>query len=111
MGQDNDCKSFLFKFQCDCEGDSFCEQSKASVAPCQEEVERATNPDTVVSCNSAQSICAADPACGKALELYNIECRAMFKGRKCNKRCHNIISILRRQKGAQKLGKKKCKLK
>jgi len=89
--------------KCDCEDDSFCERSKASVAPCQEEVELATDPDTIVSCTSAQWICAADPDCSTALDWYNTLCRAMFKGRKCTKKCHNSISILRRQKAARKL--------
>ena len=86
------------------ENSSFCERSKASVAPCQEEVELATRPDTIVSCSSAQWICAADPLCSTALDYYNRFCRAMFRGKKCTKRCHNSISILRRQKAAKKLG-------
>ena len=99
---------FIF-FQCNCEGDSFCERSKASVAPCQNEVERATKPDAIVSCTSAQWICAADPECSEALEWYKRLCRPMFKGRKCTKKCQNTIETLRslskRQNAAKKLGK------
>ena len=80
------------------------------MAPCQEEVELATDPDTIVSCTSAQWICAADPDCSTALDWYNTLCRAMFKGRKCTKKCHNSISILRRQKAARKLGTFKIRL-
>ena len=74
------------------------------MAPCREEVELATRPDTIVSCSSAQWICAADPLCSTALDYYNRFCRSMFRGKKCTKRCHNSISILRRQKAAKKLG-------
>ena len=98
-----------FLFQCNCEGDSFCERSKTSVAPCQEEVIRASQPDTVVSCTSAQWICAADPECSEALDWYKRLCRPMFKGRKCTKKCQNTIETLRslskRQNAAKKLGK------
>jgi len=93
--------------KCNCEGDSFCERSKASVAPCQNEVERATKPDAIVSCTSAQWICAADPECSEALEWYKRLCRPMFKGRKCTKKCQNTIETLRslskRQNAAKKL--------
>ena len=103
--------SMNLSFQCNCEGDSFCERSKASVAPCQDEVERATKPDAIVSCTSAQWICAADPECAEALEWYKRLCRPMFKGRKCTKKCQNTIETLRslskRQNAAKKLGKNK----
>jgi growth arrest-specific protein 1 len=91
--------------KCNCEGDSFCERSKASVAPCQEEVVHAAEPGAVVSCTSAQWICAADPECSEALDCYKRLCRPMFKGRKCTKKCQNTIETLRslskRQNAAQ----------
>ena len=74
-----------------------------------DEVERATKPDAIVSCTSAQWICAADPECSEALEWYKRLCRPMFKGRKCTKKCQNTIETLRslskRQNAAKKLGK------
>ena len=72
-------------------------------------MERATKPDAIVSCTSAQWICAADPECSEALEWYKRLCRPMFKGRKCTKKCQNTIETLRslskRQNAAKKLGK------
>ena len=94
---------FFSHFQCNCTGDSFCEQSKRNVQSCQKEVMYATREDTVVSCSAAQWICAADPLCSTALEYYNRFCQAMFRGKKCTARCMNSISILRRQPKASKL--------
>ena len=72
-------------------------------------MEQATKPDAIVSCTSAQWICAADPECSEALEWYKRLCRPMFKGRKCTKKCQNTIETLRslskRQNAAKKLGK------
>lgn len=93
---------FVF-FQCDCNGNEFCERSKRNVKPCQDEVVYATLPGTQVSCTAAQWICGADPACSTAFDYYNQFCRAMFRGRKCTKRCKNSINILKRQKAASKL--------
>ena len=80
-----------------------CERSKESVAPCQSEVSYATQPDTIVSCSTAQWICAADPLCSTALDYYNRFCGAMFSGKRCTKRCLNSINILKRQASATKL--------
>merc|ERR1712223_1135060 len=64
--------------------------------------------DTVVSCTEAQWICTADAECGKALEYYNLLCRGMFKGKRCNQRCKNSIQILSRQTKAIKLAECRC---
>jgi growth arrest-specific protein 1 len=80
-----------------------CERSKESVAPCQSEVSYATQPGTIVSCSTAQWICAADPLCSTALDYYNRFCGAMFSGKRCTKRCLNSINILKRQASASKL--------
>ena len=90
-------------FQCNCSGDENCEASKTNVQPCQNEVLYATNPDSVVSCSTAQWICSADPQCSTALEYYNRFCQAMFRGKKCSDRCQNSIDILQRQTAANKL--------
>ena len=95
---------FYFIFQCNCTGDTYCEQSKQNVQSCQKEVMYATREDTIVSCSAAQWICAADPLCSTALEYYNRFCQAMFRGKKCSDRCMNSIGILRRQPKASKLG-------
>lgn len=63
---------------------------------------------TVMSCRMAQSICSADALCSTALGYYNRYCKAMFLGKKCSSRCHNSISILRRQEKAEKLKTCKC---
>ena len=92
-----------FLFQCDCQGNDLCIRSKTNVQACQDKVTYAVKPNTQVSCSAARWICAADAPCGKALEYYDQFCRAMFRGRKCTKRCMNSINILRRQTGADKL--------
>ena len=92
-----------FFFQCNCSGDENCESSKTNVLPCQNEVLYATNPNSVVSCSTAQWICSADPQCSTALEYYNRFCQAMFRGKKCSDRCQNSIDILQRQTAANKL--------
>ena len=63
----------------------------------------ATASDTVASCSEARWICYSDSECSKALEYYLLFCKAMFKGRRCNERCKNSLSILRRQRQARKL--------
>lgn len=89
--------------QCDCQGNDLCMRSKTNVQACQDKVTYAIKPNTQVSCSAARWICAADAPCAKALEYYDDFCRAMFRGRKCTKRCMNSINILRRQTGADKL--------
>lgn len=93
---------FLY-FQCNCTGDAFCEQTKANVGPCQDQVLHAASPDTVVSCTAAQWICSANSECSTALEYYNRNCQAMFRGKRCSDRCMNSINILKRQPSANKL--------
>ena len=95
--------NFLFLFQCNCTGDSFCQQSKLNVSPCQDEVLHASLPDTEVSCTTAQWICSADAPCANALDYYNRHCQTMFRGKRCTDRCLNSINILKRQVKAKKL--------
>ncbi len=78
------------------------------MASCADEVLHATHEDTVVSCTAAQWICAADPLCSTALEYYNRFCGAMFRGRRCTKRCLNSIKILQRQRASSKLESCRC---
>ena len=94
--------------QCNCAGDEQCQRVKSNVQPCQDAVTYAIKPQTQVSCTQARWICAADAPCAKALEYYDQFCRAMFRGRKCTKRCMNSINILRRQRGADKLEQCYC---
>ena len=95
----------LCYFQCDCRGDLECLNARRRIETCRDDVIYANRLDTVVSCTEAQWICTADAECGKALEYYNILCRGMFKGKRCNQRCKNSIQILGRQTKAIKLGK------
>ena len=62
-----------------------------------------------MSCTEARWICSSDAECGKALEYYNLYCRAMFHGRKCTQRCKNSLNILRKQEKAKKLTQCQCK--
>jgi len=94
--------------KCNCAGDEQCQRVKSNVQPCQDAVTYAIKPQTQVSCTQARWICAADAPCAKALEYYDQFCRAMFRGRKCTKRCMNSINILRRQRGADKLEQCYC---
>lgn len=73
------------------------------LAPCRPQVQHANRNGTVVSCEVAQWICGADNLCGTALDYYFRNCRAMFAGRRCSRRCNNSISILQRQHRAAKL--------
>ncbi|XP_019870298.2 growth arrest-specific protein 1 isoform X2 [Aethina tumida] len=86
---------------CKC-SDNECEEQKRRAEICRPVVEKATN-KTVVSCQVAQWICAADALCSTALDYYNRYCKAMFHGKKCTARCNNSISILTRQQKAKKL--------
>lgn len=94
--------------RCNCEKDTDCELKKERVEPCRTEVIWNTAPDTEVSCTSASWICEADPLCAKAYEYYNSNCEAMFRGRKCSKRCRNSLDILLRQDAARKLASCWC---
>jgi hypothetical protein len=97
-----------FLFQCDCNGNEKCLQTKTNIEQCRSEVFHATKPNTVVTCSAARWICAADPQCSVALEYYNQFCGAMFRGRRCTKRCLNSIRILKRQSAAAKLESCRC---
>ena len=77
--------------------------TKSRVEACREPVLRASREGSVVTCSEARWICSSDAECGKALEYYNLFCRAMFRGRKCTQHCRNSLDILRRQEKAQKL--------
>jgi growth arrest-specific protein 1 len=92
---------------CAC-ADELCEETKSKVEVCRPHVLVATRNETVVSCRTAQWICAADALCSTALDYYNRYCRAMFLGKKCTHRCNNSISILRRQEKAAKLNSCVC---
>jgi growth arrest-specific protein 1 len=92
---------------CAC-ADEFCEDTKRKVEICRPHVLVATRNGTIVSCRTAQWICAADALCSTALDYYNRYCRAMFQGKKCTHRCNNSISILRRQEKAAKLNSCRC---
>jgi len=94
--------------KCDCDNETDCTMKKARVEPCRSEVTWNTAPDSKVSCTSASWICMADPLCAKALEYYNSNCDAMFRGRKCSRRCKNSLDILLRQKAARKLASCWC---
>ena len=61
------------------------------------------SPDSIVSCTTATYICMAHPGCNMALNYYNQNCKSMFEGKKCNRRCKNSLDILMKQPQAQKL--------
>jgi len=88
--------------QCECE-DVDCKLQKLRVEPCRSSVQDLASPDSVVSCTTASYICMAEPGCSTALQYYNNNCRSMFEGRKCNKRCKNSLEILMKQEQSRKL--------
>ena len=88
--------------ECKCEN-AECERKKRRIEPCRAAVTWQSQPSTLVSCSAATWICLADPLCAKALEYYNDNCNALFKGRKCSRKCRNSLNILLRQEGANKL--------
>ena len=94
--------------QCDCQGDKECQLARHQIESCRASVVYATRYDTVVSCTEAQWICMADAECAKALEYYNFNCKAMFRGKRCNQRCKNSMAILSRQAQAMKLADCRC---
>ncbi|XP_047495471.1 growth arrest-specific protein 1-like isoform X1 [Penaeus chinensis] len=87
---------------CAC-GNAYCRETKARIEVCREEVLAANADTTVVSCNVAHWICAADTSCSTAISYYDSLCRRMFIGKGCSYRCNNSISILQRQEKAAKL--------
>ncbi|XP_063585218.1 growth arrest-specific protein 1-like isoform X2 [Penaeus indicus] len=87
---------------CAC-GNEYCRETKARIEVCREEVLAANADTTVVSCNVAHWICAADTLCSTAISFYDRLCRRMFIGKGCSYRCNNSISILQRQEKAAKL--------
>jgi len=93
--------------QCQCDDDD-CRLQKRRVEPCRAEVTWNTAPGTVVSCTAATWMCMADPLCATALDYYNTNCRAMFNGRLCSRRCKNSLDILLRQKASTKLARCYC---
>ena len=96
---------YVLNFQCNCNGDFECLNARKRIEACRNDVIYANRLDTVVSCTEAQWICTADAECSKALEYYNLLCKGMFKGKRCNQRCKNSIQILTRQTKAIKLGR------
>lgn len=99
--------------QCSCSsvdsaGETACLVEKERVEPCSAEVIWNTAPGTAVSCSAATWICAADPLCSTAMLYYQENCKAMFKGRKCSKKCKNSLDIMLRQKSAAKLSTCHC---
>ncbi len=93
--------------ECRCT-DADCAEKKRRVEPCRAAVTWQNAPNSLVSCSAASWICAADPLCATALDYYNRNCQAMFKGRKCSRRCRNSLDILLRQPTAAKLATCYC---
>ena len=93
--------------ECRCT-DPDCTEKKRRVEPCRAAVTWQNSPNSLVTCSAASWICAADPLCATALDYYNRNCQAMFKGRKCSKRCRNSLDILLRQRSAAKLATCYC---
>ncbi|XP_011498621.1 PREDICTED: growth arrest-specific protein 1-like [Ceratosolen solmsi marchali] len=88
---------------CDCaKDDVLCTLPKSQVEICRASVTTMMN-RTRLSCRAATSICNADVLCSTALQYYNENCKRMFLGKKCTKRCRNSMNILRRQEKAAKL--------
>lgn len=92
---------------CECT-DSFCNETKQKFEVCRPQVMKAVKSDTIVTCEVAQWICAADATCLKALEYYRAYCHSMFAGKRCSFRCKNSITILRKQEKATKLDSCVC---
>ncbi|XP_065216682.1 growth arrest-specific protein 1-like [Planococcus citri] len=92
---------------CEC-ANNMCRETKQKLEVCKPHVMKAIQNDTIVTCEVAQWICAADATCSKALEYYHKYCQAMFFGRKCTYRCKNSISILKKQEKAAKLDSCLC---
>jgi len=93
--------------ECQCEDDQ-CILQKQRIEPCRSDVTWNTRKDTVVTCTAATWICSADATCATAMDYYNRNCKKMFRGEKCSKRCKNSLDILLRQKAAAKLATCYC---
>ncbi|ENN74604.1 hypothetical protein HUJ04_004714 [Dendroctonus ponderosae] len=87
--------------ECEC-SDPYCQHEKERTEICKPSVIKTIN-EPVVACRIAQRICNANAACATAFDYYQRNCKAMFHGKKCTPKCHNSISILRRQEKAQQL--------
>ncbi|KAL1513655.1 hypothetical protein ABEB36_003040 [Hypothenemus hampei] len=92
--------------ECEC-SDPYCQDQKQRTEICKPNVMKIIH-EPVVPCRIAQWICNADVQCLTAFDYYQRNCKAMFHGKKCTPKCHNSISILRRQEKAQKLKMCKC---
>ncbi|KAA0203692.1 hypothetical protein HAZT_HAZT006458 [Hyalella azteca] len=93
--------------QCAC-SDQFCEDTKARLEVCREEVLRLQAHYGEYSCRLAHLLCTADTRCATAIAYYDKFCRRMFSGRSCSARCNNSISILQRQEKAARLEACEC---
>lgn len=85
-----------------------CNETKQRFEICRPQVMKAVKSDTIVTCDTAQWICAADASCAKALEYYHLFCQSMFVGKRCSHRCKNSIAILKKQEKAAKLDSCRC---
>ncbi|XP_018023750.1 uncharacterized protein LOC108679606 [Hyalella azteca] len=93
--------------ECAC-SDQFCEDTKARLEVCREEVLRLQAHYGEYSCRLAHLLCTADTRCATAIAYYDKFCRRMFSGRSCSARCNNSISILQRQEKAARLEACEC---
>jgi len=98
---------YISVFQCTC-GNEICNETKQRFEICRPQVMKAVKSDTIVTCDTAQWICAADATCSKALEYYHAYCQSMFNGKRCSFRCKNSIAILKKQDKAAKLDSCRC---
>jgi growth arrest-specific protein 1 len=94
--------------ECRCGEDAACADKKRRIEPCRAAVTWQSSPNSRVACSAATWICLADPLCATALDYYNRNCQAMFRGRKCSRRCRNSLDILLRQGAATKLATCTC---
>lgn len=88
---------------CDCDASDFCETIRQRIQVCRHQVLNATAAGSVVSCQTARSICNADLPCSTALGYFYDRCRPVFHGRACDPFCRNSLQILHRQPKADKL--------
>ena len=89
--------------ECDCDASEFCETIRQRLQVCRHQVLNATAVGSVVSCQTARSICNADLPCSTALVYFYDRCRHVFQGRACDVFCKNSLQILYRQEKADKL--------
>lgn len=88
---------------CDCEDDDFCLMSKQKVQLCKPQVDKALDKNTIVSCSTARSICAAATGCSSALDHYYEKCRSLLTSHYCSRSCNNSLTILYTRSEAKKL--------